>query len=150
MGLGVLGIYGTVPFMCSTAQVLTFKDLKVQRAARFASHAVLGQKPVPEYIGPDATTVTFTIQLRSQYGSHPTVYLPLLQTQLEAGMPQTLMLGPDYMGEFILESYSEDRLYHTGLGVCTGADVTLNLREASGFNLLTAAVGAVRDIVGDL
>ena len=112
--------------------MLTFKDLQVQRSARFASHEVLGQKPVAEYIGPGATTLSFTIALRSQYNCPPNIYLPVLQTLLEVGKPQTLILGADYFGDYILEGYAETRLYHTGLGVCTGADVQHRSRSGAG------------------
>ena len=148
MGVGLLGMFGAVVFTCSSVQVMTFKDLQVQRTARFAMHNVLGQKPMPEYIGPDATTVTFNIQLRNQYNSPPNVYLPILQTILETGKAQTLILGSDYFGDYILEGFTENRLYHTGLGVCIGADVTLNLKEASGFNLVKKLVKTVAEVTG--
>lgn len=146
MGIGVFGMFGAVVFTCAQVQVLTFRELQVQRSARFASHDVLGQKPVAEYIGPGATTVSLTIQLRNQYNSPPSIYLPILQTILETGKPQTLVLGPDYFGDYILESYSEQRLYHTGIGLCSGADVQLSLRESSGFNLVESALEAANAI----
>ena len=40
MGVGLLGMFGTVIFTCSSVQVMTFKDLQVQRAARFAMHSM--------------------------------------------------------------------------------------------------------------
>lgn len=141
--LGVLGLFGSVPFTCSTAQVMTFKNLQVQRSARFAKHDLIGRKPVLELVGPELTTLSFTISLRSQFNCAPTIYLPMLQTILETGEANRLLLGPDYFGKYVLESYSEDRKFHNGFGVCIGADVSLFLREAEGTNLLSMAADAI-------
>ena len=71
MGLGfsAVGIFGKLPFLCSSAVTFTFKDLSVSRSVRWATHEVIGQKPVLEYIGPGLTEVSFNIQLSSTLGS---------------------------------------------------------------------------------
>lgn len=143
---GVLGLFGTVPFTCSALQIMTFKNLQVQRSARFAKHDLIGRKPVMELIGPELTTVSFSISLRSQFNCAPAIYLPILQNILEKGEACKLILGPDYFGDYILESYTEDRKWHNGIGVCIGADVTLSLREASGSSLLTVVKDALETI----
>ncbi len=133
---GVLGFFGKVPFTCSSEQVATFQNLQIQRQSRYATHDVLGQKPVHEYVGPALTTVSFKIQLRSYLKSSPEVYLSLLKDMLESGDAQRLLLGPKYYGKYVLTGFSEDQKFFNGLGTCIAADVSLQLEEAQGFSLV--------------
>lgn len=134
--LGVLGFFGKVPFTCSSEQVATFQNLQIQRQSRYATHDVLGQKPVHEYVGPSLTTMSFKIQLRSYLNSSPSAYLPLLKDMLESGEAHRLLLGPKYYGKYILTGFSEDQKHFNGIGLCIAADVSLQLEEAQGFSLL--------------
>ena len=133
---GVLGFFGKVPFTCSSEQVATFQNLQIQRQSRYATHDVLGQKPVHEYVGPSLTTMSFKIQLRSYLKSSPEVYLSLLKDMLESGDAQRLLLGPKYYGKYVLTGFSEDQKFFNGLGTCIAADVSLQLEEAQGFSLV--------------
>lgn len=125
-----LGLLGAIPFVCSTSVVMTFKDLQVERSDRWATHEVIGGKPKLEYIGPQLNQVSFSMQLNSALGVTPLAALVALRELMELHEPQRLLIGPDYMGKFIIESISESRKYHNGLGICVSAEVTLNLREA--------------------
>lgn len=126
-----LGLLGMIPFVCSSSVVMTFKDLQVERSDRWATHEVIGQKPKLEYIGPQLLQVSFSIHLNSALGVTPLAALVALREMMELHEPQRLMIGPDYMGKFIIESMSENRKHHSGLGICVSADVTINLREAA-------------------
>lgn len=147
MGLGVLGIFGTIPFTCSDVQVLNFKNVRQQRRARYATHEIIGGPPVHEYIGPDQAEVSFDITLSSQYNSPPNIYIPMLETLLKMPTAQTLMLGAEYYGDYILTGFDIQRQYYTGFGVCQWATVSMQLREAAGFDLLEAATGLVSDVI---
>ena len=150
MALGVLGLFGDVFFTCSSSQVKTFKDLQVQRSARFAKHDLIGQKPVLEKIGPDLPTVTFTIQLRSQFNSSPVIYMPILRRMIDDCEAYKLILGPDYFGKYVIEGLSEDRKYHNRYGACIAADISLSLRaaeEASTLGIASDLLGGLGDIV---
>ena len=48
MAFGVVGMLGMIPFYCSDKTVYTFNDLHRSNSMRFASHEVIGQKPVLE------------------------------------------------------------------------------------------------------
>lgn len=126
-----LGLLGVIPFVCSSSVVMTFKDLQVERSDRWATHEVIGQKPKLEYIGPQLLQVRFAIQLTSALGITPLAALVALKEMMELHEPQRLLIGPEYMGKFIIESISECRKHHSGLGICVSADVTVNLREAA-------------------
>lgn len=129
MGIGLLGCLGSVYFFCSSYKVITFSDLQIQRSARFANHDVLMQQPKKEYLGPQDSSINFKIQLRQAFKTSPDTYLARLKEMLESGKEQTLILGDNYEGEYILESYTEDSKKFTGFGICIAADVSLQLKE---------------------
>ena len=135
MKIGLQGMFGLVPFTCSDKRVLTYQDLQVQRSARYASHEIIGQKPVNEFIGPDSDMVSFKIQLIRNLGVSPAVYLAILREML------------DYFGKYILSDLSEDRKYYDGRGGLLNCDVTLNLTEAKGFSLVAYAKSMVSKII---
>ena len=137
MSLGVLGIFGLVPFTCSSLQVCTFQDLQVKHSARFSTHDVIGAMPVNEYIGPVQDTISFKIQLRQTLKAPPAVYIALLNSMLSSGDSYPLMFGPEYMGKFILLSFDEDRKYFNGIGTPIATDVSLQLRSDKTFSLLS-------------
>lgn len=126
-----LGVFGTIPFVCSSSAVLTFKDLQVERTDRWATHDVLGQKPKLEFIGQQLISVSFSIQLSASHGISPVLAMLTLKRIMEKHQPQRLMIGTDYFGKFILESMSENRKHHNNFGQCVYAEVTLTLREAA-------------------
>ena len=133
MGLGfsLTGLFGKVPFVSSSAIVYTFKDLSVSRSARWATHEIIGKKPKLEYIGPGLTEVSFNIQLNSSLGTPPLVALIMLKEMLEKKQPERLLIGPDYLGKFVIESISEGRKYHNNFGICVSAEVGITLKEAA-------------------
>lgn len=133
MGLGfsAVGLFGKLPFLCSSAVTFTFKDLSVSRSVRWATHEVIGKKPVLEYIGPGLTEVSFNIQLNSSLGTPPLVALIMLKKMLEKKQPERLLIGPDYLGKFVIESISEGRKYHNNFGICVSAEVGITLKEAA-------------------
>lgn len=133
MGLGfcLTGLFGKVPFVSSSAVVYTFKDLSVSRSARWATHEIIGKKPKLEYIGPGLTEVSFNIQLNSSLGTPPLVALIMLKKMLEKKQPERLLIGPDYLGKFVIESIGEERKYHNNFGICVSAEVSITLKEAA-------------------
>ena len=147
MKIGLQGVYGLVPFTCSDKRVLTFQDLQVERSARYASHEIIGQKPVNEFIGPDSDKVSFKIQLIRSLGTSPAICLATLREMLESGKAYKLILGKDYFGEYILSSLTEDRKHYDGRGGMLVCDVTLNLTEAKGFSLVAYAKSMVSKII---
>ena len=124
MGLGfsAVGLFGKLPFLCSSAVTFTFKNLSVSRSVRWA---------VLEYIGPGLTEVSFNIQLNSMLGTPPLAALIQLKKMLEKKQAERLLIGPDYLGKFVIESIGEERKYHNNLGICVSAEVSITLKEAA-------------------
>ncbi len=134
---GVLGFFGKVPFTCSSEQVATFKDLQITHSSRYATHDVIGEQPVSEYIGPSKREISFKMQLSARFKSPPAVYVAILNLMLESGESHHLCFGTEYMGKFILTGFSEDRKFFNGQGSPINTDVTLNLIEDKSSSLLS-------------
>lgn len=129
MAFGVTGLFGTLPFVCSSNIVNTFKDVNRELTTKYARHDVIGRKPVLEWIGEEPDRISFKIRFDSSLNSPPETGLLLLKRMLDSHKAQRLLLGPRYMGKFVLESISEERRFHTGLGVCQIAEATISLTE---------------------
>ena len=123
---------GQLPFICSYGKVFTFNDLSKDQSVRWATHAVIGQKPILEYIGEDLAKVSLKIRLDASLGIAPAVALLRLKRMMENKKYKTLVIGGEYFGRFVIKSLSEDRKFHSGNGVCTVAEVTISLIEHAG------------------
>lgn len=128
----VIGALGSLPFLCSSSYVLTFKDLSRELNSRWAKHEVLGKRPLLEYVGPDLMTVSMSIRFDTSLGTPPMVLLAKLKRMHENGMAKSLIIGGEYLGRYILESVSEERKFHTGAGVCMIAEASISLTEWAG------------------
>ena len=130
--MGVIGVFGDVPFICSEGMVLTFSKLTRDRQARWAKHEVIGQKPVLEWVGEDLNTISMTIRLDTNLGVPPLAGFLALEKMQASKEPHFLLIGGEPLGRYVINSVSENRKFHTGLGVCQVAEVTLSLTECSG------------------
>ena len=133
--MGVIGTFGTLPFVCSSVFVLTFSGLSRELSVRWAQHDVIGAKPVLEYIGSDLDSVSMSIRFDSTLGLAPLLGLKKLKGMLEDGSARALIIGGEYFGRFVMESISEERRHHTGFGVCQVAEAKISLKECGGTSL---------------
>ncbi len=146
MSMGMQGMFGYVPFSVSSVAVQTFKNVQINHEARYAVHDVIGEHPVPEYIGPGQKKISFTIQLRQLLGGAPALTVETLKNMQASGESYRLMLGPDYMGKYYLRSFTEQRQYFNADGASIATDVQLNLEEDRGFNTISTVLNVVKRI----
>lgn len=132
MAYGEIGMFGRVPFYCSSDAIRTFKDLSRTHKMRFAKHDVIGKKPVLEKIGEDLRTVSFSMRLDSGLLQNKPVANVIRDytNLLKQGKSQTLIIGGEIMGDYVIESIEENRKFFTGAGICIGAELTFSLMEA--------------------
>lgn len=130
--MGVIGVFGTVPFVCSDSMVLTFSKLNRDRQSRWAKHDLIGKKPVLEWVGEDLNTVSITIRLDTSLGMPPIVGIKAIEAMQESKEPHILLIGGEPLGRYVITAVTENRKFHTGLGVCQVAEVTLSLTEYAG------------------
>ena len=118
----VLGVFGTVPFICAFDKVFTFKDLARSRSVRWAKHDVIGQKPVLECI-------SLRLRFDTSLNVPPLLGLTMLKRLTDGHESHVLVIGGEYLGRFVIESVSEERRFHTGAGVCIVAEASVELSE---------------------
>lgn len=141
---GILGMYGIMPFACSSSAVQTFRDVQVSHSARWATHDVIGETPVNEYIGPDRQKISFKVQILSAMNGSPALTVMALDRMLKSGKSWPLCLGPEYFGRFILAGFNEERRHFSGTGSPVSMEVNLSLEEDRAFSLM----GAITSLLG--
>ena len=71
-GYSNIGTLGGISFHVSAwNDVYTFDEFSRSAKTRTASHEVIGQKPLTEYLGPDLQTLTLKIKLHASRGVKP-------------------------------------------------------------------------------
>lgn len=123
----VVGMLGSLPFVCSDSVVFTPVGVERGASERYARHDVIGGRPVIEWVGTDADEVSLTIRLDSSLGVAPELGVKLIGMMAESHEAQPLIIGPSYMGTFVVTGISEDRRHSTGAGVCIVDEVRLQL-----------------------
>jgi Phage P2 GpU. len=126
----MIGWFGSdVIFETSDTRILTFTGLKIDSAARFGSHEIIGKKPVTEYIGPGLMSLTFTVTLNGNLGVKPKDEMLLWLAMADSGQVEYLVLGGDVLGDnaWCVKSVSEawDTIFNLGELFSGKIDVTL-------------------------
>lgn len=129
--MGMIGCYGSFEFVCAEDQVRTFRDLTRDSSMRWATHEVIGRKPVLEMIGEDLSTVSLKICCDVSLGVPPKKWLAKLQRMLRNGWHKKLIIGTEYFGQFVMEGVSDTFKYFDGQGNVISAEATLSLKEWS-------------------
>lgn len=110
-GLSIpIGCLGPVVFTVSSSEVRTFSDWKREAKGRYATHNVMGGRPVLEFLGTDLQTITFTMRLSVFLGVNPANEAAKLRQLCEDGTSMPLVIGNEPVGEnnWIIESIGEE------------------------------------------
>ncbi|MBR4371361.1 MAG: phage tail protein [Victivallales bacterium] len=127
----LVGIFGALPFTCSAGFVQTFSRFSRTLGEKWAKHQIIGGKPVLEWTGSEAASITLTVRLDASLGLPPSAGMLMLKAMLESHDAYSLVIGTDYFGKFVLEGIEEDRRHFTGAGICLVDEVSLKLTEHS-------------------
>ena len=127
----MLGQLGDYEFEVSTESVRTFDGLKIQEAATYAEHKVLGRKGVLEYTGLNAASLSLKISLNDFLGVEPMEELTAFREYMNEGTAVVFMLGDEVIGEdmWVIESMDEEYAEIDNKGRVRRAELSLKLRE---------------------
>lgn len=105
--IGSLG--DLIVFEVSGSKVLTFDGLKRTVKGRWTTHAVIGGKPVPEYLGADRQSITLSVFVSTAHGVTPRKIIECMERAAEEGIPYTFVVGGRKIGgnKWTIESVSE-------------------------------------------
>lgn len=127
----VVGAFGDVVFEASSIKIETLKDLKRKMRARYATHDVVGQKSVLEFVGLEPDEITFTMQLNADLGVNINRELEKLFAMLRSGESNYLILGASAYGQYqwVITDLSIDHRYADRQGNPYFAEVDITLKE---------------------
>lgn len=124
-----IGSFGKVIFVASANEIRTFDGLQQSGSARYAEHAVLGSKPLLEFIGPGLEEISFNIKLDSSCGIDPDSEFKILQEIRDSGEVCVLVFGDTKIGKFILESITATEGPRGKDGRATWIETGLTIKE---------------------
>ena len=124
-----LGSLGDIVFEVSSRRVVTFDNLKRTTKARVASHDIIGEKPVIEFLGADGEEITFSMKFHIGMGVTPAEEVDKVRRMCERGAVNTLIIGNEIIGAhmWIITDVGEsvDTVDNMGRVIVTQIDVTL-------------------------
>ena len=127
----MVGSLGPVVFSVSDAFVRTISNYSRKTAVRIESHDVIGQKPLSEWVGMGADSISFDIKLSAFRGVNPKEEAEKLRRMANRGEAVTFVMGgaPVTHNKWLIESVDEDANYYDRMGNIISSDVKLSIRE---------------------
>jgi hypothetical protein len=127
----MIGSLGTLIFMVSSSQFLTFHNFKREVSATWNTVERIGAKPLPQFGGAKLQSLSLVITLDAQLGVKPREMIEKIEKMIEAGEANPLIIGKNIVGshEWIITKSSESWDYLLNKGELIKATVTINLQE---------------------
>ena len=125
-----IGAFGSrIVFEVSNKRVCTYDDYKRQSKARYATHNLLNQPPVSEYLAPDLETISFTMNFNRSLGVEPLDEAERVRELCRDGVADYFILGNRVIGEnlWVISEAGEAVVSwnHSGKALVSSLDVTL-------------------------
>lgn len=129
--MAMVGSLGEVVFSVSDSFIRTISDYSRKTSVRTATHDIIGQKPLTEFVGPSCDSISFTIKLSAFRGVNPKEEAQKLRDMAEVGKAVTFVMGgaPVTQNKWLIESVDEDANYYDRSGNVISSDVKLSMRE---------------------
>lgn len=128
-----LGTFGDVVFSVGMngeqIQALTFDGFTRSGKANYATHNIHGKKPLLEFTGLDADSVSFSVRLDVALGVEPIAQIKRFKQIKDEGIVGTLIIGGYVFGDFVLDDLKETWRQINGNGILTVAILDLKLTE---------------------
>lgn len=127
MAIGNIG--RTVVFETSDKRILNFQKFKRTVKGRWTSHPRIGMRPKKQFLGPDTSSLTFTVVLNAEHGVRPRKTVENIEKLITSGRPQTVVIGSRRVGtgKFVITEMSEEweRIFNRGEVAKITCDLTL-------------------------
>ena len=110
----------------------TFDALARNINARTASHEIIGQKPILEFLGPDADDITFTMNFNKLLGVDPLKEIEEVAKMCREGQAEQLIINGKPFSEHKLLITSRSAAMNTidNRGNVLSASINVTLKEA--------------------
>ena len=128
----MIASFGKITFKVTEKEIKIFNDFSISRKARYAAHERINNKPLLQFMGLDADSISFNIQLVQGLTGNVSDDLKKLQDMFKKGEANPLFLGSKKLGSFVIESISEAYSMMDNFGNLEIVNVSLSLREYIG------------------
>lgn len=126
---GTIGTLGNIAFETSSNKIRTFDNFKLKNSARFATHDIMNQKPVTEYIGLGLDSISFSMRFDIMLGVSPADEIKALRAIRDKGEAVELVIGGQPVNEnlWVILDISEDwnKIDNRGSIIIASVNVTL-------------------------
>ena len=126
----MIGYFGKqIIFETSDKRIMTFSELKMDIASRYAKHDVIMKKPITEFIGPDLDSLSFAVNLNGNFGVKPRVEMEKWAALARDGVAEVFVVGGKPLGadKWVVKSVSQawDTVFNGGELFSGKIDVSL-------------------------
>ena len=128
----MLGSYGKITFKETEKEIKIFNDFSISRKARYVAHERINSKPLLQFMGLDADTISFNMQLVQGLTGDVSDDLKSLQDMFKKAEVHPLFLGQKKLGSFVIESMNEAYSMMNNFGNLEIVNVSLSLKEYVG------------------
>ena len=128
----MLASYGKITFKVTEKEIKIFNDFSISRKARYVAHERINNKPLLQFMGLDADSISFNMQLVQGLTGDVSDDLKTLQDMFKKAEVHPLFLGQKKLGSFVIESMSEAYSMMNNFGNLEIVNVSLSLREYMG------------------
>jgi len=125
---GRIGSIGkTVVFCTSSKKILRFSKMDYTVKGRWATRPRFKKKPRRQFLGPDTSSITFTIELNAMHGVKPRKTAKKIEELVRTGKPQNVVIGGKKIGKYVVTEMSEawERVLNKGEVAKITCDLTL-------------------------
>lgn len=124
--------YGKITFKVTEDEIKIFNNFTISRKARYVAHERINNKPLLQFMGLDADSISFNIQLVQGLTGDVSDDLKALKNMFTKAEVHPLFLGQKKIGSFVIESMSEAYSMMDNLGNLEIVNVSLSLKEYVG------------------
>lgn len=128
----MLGSYGKITFKVTEEEIKIFDNFNITRKARYVAHERINSKPLLQFMGLDADSISFNMQLVQGITGNVSDDLKSLQDMFKKAEVHPLFLGQKKLGSFVIESINEAYKIVDNLGNLEVVNVSLSLKEYVG------------------
>ena len=128
----MLASYGKITFKVTEEEIKIFDNFNITRKARYVAHERINNKPLLQFMGLDADSISFNMQLVQGITGNVSDDLKSLQDMFKKAEVHPLFLGKKKLGSFVIESMSEAYSMMDNFGNIEMVTINLSLKEYTG------------------
>ena len=128
----MIASFGKITFKITEKEIKIFNDFSISRKARYVAHERINNKPLLQFMGLDADSISFNMQLVQGITGNVSDDLKSLQDMFKKAEVHPLFLGQKKLGSFVIESMNEAYKIVDNFGNLEVVNVNLSLREYIG------------------